>query len=246
MKRLTQVKKRRRRYRLRSGARRFYLAVLVGLLTVLAVVLLLRITVFRTSFSVGDYDPAAPFSDATAIYGRVSDSAQSTLLVENIQFVCDSTMKASTLTATLYEPLSSKAAVPWKLVGTGERLNIQKGKKISGDALTAVPADAPNLYTVLGTLKKLPLREIANRLRLSDTETLSFTTAGYLPLLNPDFRPNVTPEMSLVWVSGAGAVSQIRADYNPVSDYMALECSVLGTDGTEKATMLILVEASPS
>lgn len=237
--------KRRRKYHLKPSAKRFYTRAGLVLAGVLAVVVLLRLTVLKTTYTLRDYSAAAPFEIGAQVLDRINPKNPEDLVIMDVFLTLDNSASLKNITVKFTELISKNSCREWTLDIKGEQAKLSRGDKLSAD-LTSQRGRFPPLSSTLSALSRIPYSKIAAEQSIGQKQQLLLSTKSFRPNVNPVFSDSVKDSVVLWWVSANSAMSQVDASYTPVSDYMAVECFVqdVSGQGEDALKYVILMETT--
>lgn len=229
----------RRKYRLKPEAKLFYirLGILAGVLC--AVVLALRLTVFKSTFSL-EYDAARPFEFSEELINQVRPKKTDDLIVMDVEITVNASAQIESIRMKFAELISEQKYRSWELEVRGSKARLHKGKK-SGENYTTQRSRFPPLGTTLEALGRIPLEQIGVNLPIAEkTQRYVFSTKMYNPNINsPLFTQRaVDASAKLMLVATGGEISPVDADWKPITDYMTVDCSVVTTEKKETVSSL--------
>lgn len=221
----TSTKRRRRKYRLKPAAKRFYMWALIVLGIVLVAVTVLRLTVLRKSFTLYGYDSAKPFEVQSLLLERIKPKDEDDLIIMDLTMRTSSDATVSSFRLELIELISNERYQEWTLEVNGGRAKLRKGSRASGN-LTEQKNRFPSISETTAALGRIPLLSLVTNEKLAGKQQLEFTTKSYRPNINPTFSDKAGAGIGIMWVSATGSTSSAQADWIPYTNYMALDCAV--------------------
>lgn len=235
-------KKRRRKYRLKPAAKRFYIRMLVVLGVILVAALALRLTVFRKSFTLYGYDSANPFEVQSLLVEKIQPKNEDDLIIMDLTMHTSSDATVSSFRLDLIELISNERYQEWTLEVSGGRAKLRKGSRASGN-LTEQKKRFPSVSETTAALGRIPLLSLVTNEKLTGKQQLEFTTKSYRPNINPTFSDKAGAGIKIMWVSATGSTSSAQADWIPYTNYMALDCAVYTpAEATSVKKYIILLE----
>lgn len=238
-------RKRRKKYRLKPQARRLYRGILVGLSALVVLILLLRFTVFKSTYAIQGYDGAAPFAISEQVLEAVKPQNPNDFITMDITFRVDAQAKVNKMNMEFIQLISDKKYREWTLEVDGTRAKLKKGDVLKGN-YSQQRGRFPPLSETAASLSRIPLTELAAKETLVEKQYLEFSTKNYRPNVNPAFSDKVEEGVQVLWISAAGAQSTVQANFKPVSNYIAVDCGMSseGGDGSMAKRYVILLETN--
>ncbi len=224
--------KKKRKYHLKPEAKRRYLRLLWCLGGVLVLCLLLRLTVFRSTYTLGDFDPKQPFNVASQVMEVIDPKKDEDLVIVDVFINTDNKSTLTSVQVQLTELISQKKCREWTLDIGKSKARLTKGETLKAN-LSSQRGRFPPLEESLSTLSRIPFLTIATSTDASSKEHYEYNTKSYRPNVNPSFSDHAQESgASVIWVSRTGAVSNSDPTYIPISDYMAIDCYSAMNDGS--------------
>lgn len=224
MKRTGRAKK-RRKYRLKPSAKRFYKRALIVIGILLVATVTLRLTVLRKSFTLYGYDSAKPFEVQSLLLEKIAPKNEEDLILMDLTMRTNSSATVEYFRLDMIELISNERYQEWTLEVNGSRAKLLKGSRSSGN-LTEQRKRFPSIQETTAALGRIPLLSLVTNEKLSGKQKLEFTTKSYRPNVNPVFSDKAGAGVNILWVAATGSTSSAQADWIPYTNYMALDCAV--------------------
>ncbi|MCI8441807.1 MAG: hypothetical protein HFG27_04655 [Provencibacterium sp.] len=234
--------KKRKKYRLKPQAKRFYKRALLVIGLVLVATLALRFTVFRKTFTLYGYNASQPFEVQSLLLEKINPKQEENLILMDLTLRTNSSAEVTSFQLDMIELISNERYQEWTLQVSGGRAKLRKGSRASGN-LTEQKNRFPSIQQTTAALGRIPLLSLVTNEKLSGKQQLEFTTKNYRPNVNPTFSDKAGEGVSIMWVAATGSTSSAQADWIPYTNYMALDCAVYTpSEDTSIKKYVILLE----
>lgn len=226
------IARRKRKYRLKPSARRFYRRLLILLLVLMAIVLAVRLIFLRSTYRLADYDVSAPFAVQELVEGVLKPREEGDIILMDVRIRSDELGVITDLEMDFIELLDKENAQEWLFYADGAKAVLKKGEKLKGN-YTQQKERFPPLKETLASLARIPFTDLSREQSLSEGQSLYLDTQYYRPDVNPAFTEHAAEAREVKWVPASGTMSTVQADYKPISSYMAIDVSL--ESGEKKA-----------
>lgn len=220
-------KKKHKRYRLKPEAQKRYRRILALLGGLCSIVLLMRMTVFRKTYTLAEYDIAKPFEIADLLYEVISPDSKDDVFVTDVSMTASQNSVITGIRLGLVQTRGNKKAQSWELTVQGAKSQLKKCAR-ADEKMLDEQGSFPPLESTLNALSKLPLTDIARTFPIQEDQQYLFDTSAYRPDVNPAFSGRAAETgAQIVWVPRSGSsTSSVTANWKAISDYMAVDCVV--------------------